>query len=202
MGKEVQLCPGLMGDLVGGSAVVEKAEWDTLEGSTISTPWKVIHATSVSHEALEENKNLKKRSAILVPSIGPIQYICGERGRTQIRASSPLILQYPAWEWIGTVIAKAESPSHPPTCRKFLRTGQRAPKETGAPNFMKEEQSIRDPWNLLGFRWPTNILTSGPGTLVASHPEMLPVSSHLCWPPRRYKFHAASGERSLGQDRK
>lgn len=96
MGKEVQLCPDLIGDLVGGSAVVEEAEWDTLEGSTISTPWQVIRATSVSHEAPEENKNLKKRSAILVPSIGPIQYICGERGRTQIWASSPLILQCPA----------------------------------------------------------------------------------------------------------
>lgn len=197
MGKEVQLCSGLMRDLGprgGGSAVVEKTEWDTLIGSTISTSWQVVQVTSFSHEAPEENKNLKESSAILVPSIGPIQYTCGERGGTQIRACVPLFLQYPAWEWIGTVTAKAESPSYPPTCRKLLRTGQRAPKKTGAPNFTEEKQSIRDPWNLLGFRSPTNLLTLGPVTLVASHPKMLPVPSHLCWPQGVCRVHADSGK--------
>ena len=70
-----------------------KAEWDTLVGSTISMSWQVIQATSFSCEAQEENKNLKERPAILVPSISPIQDTCEERGGTQTRAYAPLLLQ-------------------------------------------------------------------------------------------------------------
>lgn len=52
LGKEVQLWTGLVRDLGsrdGGYVVAEKAEWDTLIGSTISTSWQVTEITSCSH---------------------------------------------------------------------------------------------------------------------------------------------------------
>lgn len=40
----------------------------------------------------------------------------------------------------------------------------------------------------MGFRSPANLLTLGPVTLVAAHPEMLLVPGHLCWPQEYVGF--------------
>lgn len=155
---------------------MQKAEWDTLVRSTIFVQWQVIEATSLSQEAPEENKNLKDSCAILVPSIGLIQYTCGERRGTQIRAYALLLFQYPAWRWTERVTAHLTH-SHAGRVaenRSESTQGYYSSQFHGSRTIY--QRSLE---SLVSYRSPTNLLTSGTVTPTASHPVMLPGPSTI-----------------------